>query len=145
MEITQKLEDLLDKIKMEVSYIADHSYSEDGKPLYDAIRFVSRDSEMLEDVIKSAVAIVEQSMYRFATNSDEDDFAYFFIIPDGRRASGNAAMLEKYVSDAVVRLSVSKYLSRKGFGEEAKKYDEMAAADIALIQKTIYSKSQPTR
>lgn len=144
MEITQTSATLKNSIKREVSYIANRSYSEDGTSLYDAIRYVSRDDSLIGEAIKSAVAVVEQSLYRFGKNEAETDDAYRFDIPDGRRASANESMLSQYVADAVLELSVAKYLRLKGIEVEAQKYEERASGNIILIQKTIYSKSAPT-
>ena len=144
MDITQTSDALKDRIKREVSYIANRSYSEDGTSLYDAIRYVSRDDSLITDAIKSAVATVEQSLYRFATNTSDNTNAYKFTVTDGRRASGNKTMLGKYIEDAVHKLSVARYLRLKGVEVEAQKYEQGASADILLIQKTIYSKSAPS-
>lgn len=144
MEITQAFTNLEASIKREVSYIANRSYSEGGTSLYDAIRYVSRDDTLIKDAIKSAVATVEQSLYRFATNASDDTNAYKFTVTDGRRASGNSTMLGKYIEDAVHKLSVARYLRLKGVEVEAQKYEQGASADILLIQKTIYSKSAPS-
>lgn len=144
MEITQTSATLKNSIKREVSYIANRSYSEDGTSLYDAIRYVSRDDSLIGEAIKSAVAVVEQSLYRFATNTSDDTNAYKFTVTDGRRASGNKTMLGKYIEDAVHKLSVARYLRLKGVEVEAQKYEQGASADILLIQKTIYSKSAPS-
>lgn len=144
MEITQTSDTLKTSIKREVSYIANRSYSEDGTSLYDAIRYVSRDDSLIGEAIKSAVAVVEQSLYRFGKNEEETGKAYKFNIPDGRRASKNKSMLSQYVADAVLELSVAKYLRLKGIEVEAQKYEERASGNIILIQKTIYSKSAPT-
>ncbi len=144
MDITQAFTDLEESIKREVSYIANRSYSEGGTSLYDAIRYVSRDDTLIKDAIKSAVATVEQSLYRFATNTSDNTNAYKFTVTDGRRASGNKTMLGKYIEDAVHKLSVARYLRLKGVEVEAQKYEQGASADILLIQKTIYSKSAPS-
>lgn len=146
VEIT--LTDLQALIEEEVSRVASRSYSEQGGSLYDAIKVISRDRPTLSRMLNEANSVVVTTCHRFLDHDtdavEQGKLKYGFTTTAGeRRTQGKEAMVTDLIRNALMKMVVSKFFLQKGMDTEAQKYDQQAAADLALLQKNIYGKLPP--
>ena len=134
-------------IEEETSRVAARSYAEDGSSLYDAIVIKSRDKDLIDRTIIETVTTVRSAIEKFLDFSHieaEGKLEFKFILTE-RRAMKKDVFYANLIRNILVQLVIANYLNRDMQVEDAKRYDEMAALNMKMLIKEVYSKMPPKR
>lgn len=146
MDIKIVTQDFMDSVEEEIARVAASSYSEDGAPLYDGMKKTSRDEAVMKRLFAEAVGVVQMSVARFLEGVEKSDTEVTFILnTTERRTRGKETLLEDIFNSSLAKVLISKYFQEKKQTEEATRFDTLAAADLQMLQTTIYTKTTPSK
>lgn len=146
MEFRIKESELMAAVDEVISRSAARNYSEDGSALYDGLRIISRDRNIMEKLVTEASAIMKGMCNRFLdheiSGNTEDEIVLVFALSE-RRGRGKADIIIPLVRNSLAELVVARYFTEKEQPELAAKHDNQAAADMQTLSHQLYMKLEP--
>lgn len=146
MEFKITESDLMAAVEEIISRAAARNYSEDGAALYDGLRLVSRDRNIMEKLVSEASAIMKGMCNRFLdherSDNTEDEIVLVFALSE-RRGRGKTDIIIPLVRSSLAELVVARYFTEKEQPELAAKHDSQAAADMQTLSHQLFTKLEP--
>lgn len=146
MEFKITESDLMAAVEEIISRAAARNYSEDGVALYDGLRLVSRDRNIMEKLVSEASAIMKGMCNRFLdherSDNTEDEIVLVFALSE-RRGRGKTDIIIPLVRSSLAELVVARYFTEKEQPELAAKHDSQAAADMQTLSHQLFTKLEP--
>lgn len=115
MEYKIEHDTIMDIVKEEISRVASRSYSEDGSPLYDGLRLVSRDYDTLDRLLGDMFNTLVSRFRNFVAPGTLCTDEVVFNLPDLSDNDYITSLLDRFLSMGIV----GKWLQEKGNGESA--------------------------
>lgn len=145
MDISIYKRDVITSVEEEISRVASGAYAEDGSSLYDGLRYVSRDSAVMNILIDEALTVMLSALHRF-TNTHVNSSGMtisFEIAMSERRARAKIDIVPPLIISTLAKIIISKYFSEKQQEKLAAHFDSLAAADMQTLQKNLFEKAAP--
>lgn len=128
---------ILPQIEREVSRVAASAFSEDGTPLYDAIRITSRDTDTIKDMIDDAATAMLTRLSDIATYSSG---LFEFDIPEERTHDINT--IGKIVDRFIVMNVCSAWMIQKHL-PKSEEFGARSTDAITKVEKLLHEKLPP--
>lgn len=146
MEFKIKETELMAAVDEVISRAAARNYSEDGAALYDGLRLVSRDRNIMNKHISEASAVMKGMCNRFLDHEKSDnaegEIVLAFAVSE-RRGRGKTDIIIPLVRNSLAELVVARYFTEKEQPDLAAKHDSQAAADMQTLSHQLYTKLEP--
>lgn len=146
MEFKITESDLMAAVEEIISRAAARNYSEDGAALYDGLRLISRDRNIMEKLVSEASAIMKDMCNRFLdherSDNTEDEIVLVFALSE-RRGRGKTDIIIPLVRSSLAELVVARYFTEKEQPDLAAKHDSQAAADMQTLSHQLFTKLEP--
>lgn len=145
MDISIYKKDVIASVEEEISRVAARAYADDGSSLYDGLKYVSRDSSVMNSLLDEALTVLLSSLHRF-TNAQVRTSGMtisFEITMSERRERAKIDIIPPLIMSTLAKIIISKYFSEKQQEELATKFDSLAATDMQTLQKNLFEKAAP--
>lgn len=145
MDISINRKDVTTSVEEEISRVAARAYAEDSSSLYDGLRYISRDSSVMNALIDEALNVMLSAIRRF---TDTQAYATGTTISielamSERRERAKADVIPSLIISTLTKIILSKYFSEKQQEKLAAHFDSLAAADMQTLQKNLFEKAAP--
>ena len=144
MTYTITSESILASVDKEVSRAAAMAHGDDGSPLFDAYRILSRDRDTLEEYMGDAVSAVFLRLFDIATRSGGNgSVTITFDVPDfdGSMEPEVTKELNRFITLMVC----SYWLLEKGAGPKSEEFAKRAEAALEKAHVLLKSRKTPKR
>lgn len=143
-----KRTDLFNGIDAEVSRVAQTSVSEQGVPLYDAIKIYSRDKDTINGYINDSIDDIvnefgEQAAYQEPTDESNGTYILFYF-PDIKEENESLVKdeIDKFI---VMSSSANWFMHKQGIPQSAEEYTSRRNASLKRISLLLRTRKTPTR
>lgn len=144
MTYTIDTESILASVNKEVSRAAALSHGDDGSPLYDAYKILSRDQDTLEEYLGDALSVVFMRLYDIATREAADGkVTITFDVPDFDLSM--EPEVKKELNRHASLMVCSYWFLEKGAAAKSEEFAKRAEAALEKAHVLLKSRKTPKR
>lgn len=131
-------------VNKEVSRAAAMSHGDDGSPLFDAYKILSRDTDTLKEYMGDAVSAIFLRLFDIATRGSEGgNITLTFDVPDFDLSM--EPEVTKELNRFVTLMVCSYWLLEKGAGLKSEEFGKRAEASLEKAHVLLKSRKTPKR